>query len=958
MFNEIRRTVMKSYDGEGIYYVHDLTGMEVFHLKNKSTELCGAFTFATPSEDSKGVAHILEHTVLCGSGRYPVKDPFSQLINSSPNTFLNAMTFTDKTMYPFASPLKKDFDILFNVYADAVFNPLLRKESFEQEGVRFFDKGVDGVVFNEMRGADNSEESIVSNAVNEAVFGGTPASFNSGGDPLCIADLTYEEYLARYRKWYSPANCRLFLYGDLDAAQYMEELEKLYLGEENLKRWNNEKIIPSPEKYKLNFNSPIRKTALCPSKTASGALVTWVTGPADDPFAVLALSILTDILLGNPGAPLYREIVQSGLGEDLNPLSGLDYYSPLLTFSAGFTGADKEKTGAIESFIVKTLHNIASEGIDPVEVEAAMRRQEFRLMEIQGAGLPYGINLAMKCANYWTRGLAPEPGLDDAALFERLKAEVANGRYFENLIEKLLVTNPCRCYTTSSYDPDFEKNLQARLDEKFASFRKAADSVALEKDRTDFENFINSEDSPEALASIEKIGRDDLPEQIRPFAMECDKSGDFEIRKACLFTNSVVYADMAFPTDGLTERQWKILPLLIRMLHMCGTSDMDYTELAKQMRMVTGDFYVSHTCALLPDGRTASYVTVRAKALRRWFPRAAELVMHLLSDADLRDVSRIKDSLTDLITGIEQNYQYSANSFASMYAASSMSEPMLITDTVSGTRSWLNMKSLKKLDSKGLEKLGNELSELAAQIFRRSSMIMGLGCSEDMMAECVNIVREKSCSLKEGKLVRSPDLVPDGVNGNSKFDLLILSSGPAFNSRVFDLSGETEEDLVADMLFASVTGNTWLWNEIRAKGGAYGAESHVHMNDRLYVLSTYRDPSVSSTYKVFEDISGCSISAAELDSTVVTVIGRELKPLAPSSYCSEAFRRSLFLMTDQRYLERRKILLSLTVEDLQRAGRRLGKLMAQKHADASVCGARLADEIPQSSGAFRLELPL
>lgn len=201
-------------------------------------------------------------------------------------------------------------------------------------------------------------------------------------------------------------------------------------------------------------------------------------------------------------------------------------------------------------------------------------------------------------------------------------------------------------------------------------------------------------------------------------------------------------------------------------------------------------------------------------------------------------------------------------------------------------------------------------------------------------------------------------MVPDGVNGNSKFDLLILSSGPAFNSRVFDLSGETEEDLVADMLFASVTGNTWLWNEIRAKGGAYGAESHVHMNDRLYVLSTYRDPSVSSTYKVFEDISGCSISAAELDSTVVTVIGRELKPLAPSSYCSEAFRRSLFLMTDQRYLERRKILLSLTVEDLQRAGRRLGKLMAQKHADASVCGARLADEIPQSSGAFRLELPL
>ncbi len=958
MFNEIRRTVMKSYDGEGIYYVHDLTGMEVFHLKNKSTELCGDFIFATPSEDSKGVAHILEHTVLCGSGRYPVKDPFSQLINSSPNTFLNAMTFTDKTMYPFASPLKKDFDILFNVYADAVFNPLLRKQSFEQEGVRFFDKGVDGVVFNEMRGADNSEDSIVSNAINEAVFAGTAASYNSGGDPLCITGLTYEEYLARYRKWYSPSNCRLFLYGDLDAREYLDRLEKLYLGKENLGRWNNGKIIPNPEKYKLEFNSPIRKTALCPSKTAAGALVTWVTGPADDPFAVLSQSILTDILLGNPGSPLYRKIIESGLGEDLNPLSGLDYYSPLLTFSAGFTGASEDKIEEIENFLIGTLKKIASDGIDPVEVEGAMRRQEFRLMEIQGSGLPYGINLAVKCGNYWTRGLAPEPALDDVALFERLKGEVSKGRYFENLIENLLVSNPLRCHTTSSYDPDFEKNLQAKLDERFREFRSAADPAALEKDEKEFNEFLSREDSPEALATIEKIDRNDLPEQIRPYALESVEGLPFQLRKSCLFTNSVVYADMAFRTDFLTEEEWRILPLMIRMLQMCGTSDMDYTEVGRQMRMVTGDFSVSHGCSRLNDGTTASYVMVRAKALGRYFAQAMELVMHLLSDADLRDTGRIRDSLTDLLTGFEQNYQYSANSFASMYASSAVSEPMLIMDIVGGTRAWLNMKSLRELDEKGLGKLGEDLAKLAGKIFTKAGLIFGLGCSEDMMKECINIVKEKTCVLSEGELVRSHNLIVEGIQGNSKFDLLTLSSGPAFNARVFDLSGETEEDLVADMLFASVTGNTWLWNEVRAKGGAYGVESHVHMSDRLYVLSSYRDPSVSTTYNVYDKVAGCSISRAELDSTVVTVIGRELKPLAPSAFCAEAFRRSLFAITDQNYLRRRKILLSLTVEDLEKAGKRLGKLMAAKHADASVCGALLADSVASEAGASRVELPL
>ncbi len=949
---------MKAYDGEGIYYVHDRSGMEVFHLKNKSTELCGAFIFATPSQDSKGVAHILEHTVLCGSGRYPVKDPFSQLINSSPNTFLNAMTYTDKTMYPFASPLKKDFDILFNVYADAVFNPLLRKESFEQEGVRFFGKGVDGVVFNEMRGADNSEDSIVSNAINEAVFAGTPASYNSGGDPLCITELTYEEYLERYRKWYSPSNCRLFLYGDLDAREYLQSIENLYLSEENLGRWDNVKIIPNPDKYKLEFNSPIRKTALCPSKTASGALVTWVTGPADEPFAVLSQSILTDILLGNPGSPLYRSIIESGLGEDLNPLSGLDYHSPLLTFSAGFTGAKPDKIDEIEAFLINTLHKIASDGIDGMEVEGAMRRQEFRLMEIQGSGLPYGINLAMKCANYWTRGLAPEPGLDDVALFERLKGEVAKGRYFENLIEKLLVSNSLRCYTTSSFDPDFEKKLQKRLDERFASYRKQADSKALEKDEKDFNDFINSEDSAEALSTIEKIKREDLPEQIKSFALEKENSADFELRKACLFTNSVVYADMAFCTDSLTEDEWKILPLLIRMLQMCGTSDMDYAELGRQMRMVTGDFSVSHSCSLLPDGKTASYVIVRTKALKRYFSQAMQLVMHLLSDADLCNASRIKDSLTDLITGFEQNYQYSGNSFASMYAASSISEPMLIMDTVFGTRAWLNVKSLRELGESEFEKLGKNLLALAKKIFNRTGLVFGLGCSQDMMEECINTVKEKVYTLPEGELVRSHNLIIPGINGNSKFDLLSLSSGPAFNARVFDLSSESEENLVADMLYASVTGNTWLWNQVRAKGGAYGVESHVHMSDRLYVLSSYRDPSVSTTYKVFDSFDKCPVNADELDSTVVTVIGRELKPLSPSSFCAEAFRRSLFLNTDENYLRRRKILLSLTKDDLEKAAQRLGKLMAAKHADASVCGALLADSVPETERSSRVELPL
>ena len=315
---------MPEYGGEACLYVHDVTGMEVFHIKNSDTERCCNFMFSTPSEDSKGVAHIIEHTVLCGSKRFPVKDPFSQVLLSSPNTFLNAITFTDKTMYPFASPLKKDFDILFDIYSDAVFAPLLRRESFLQEGIRAFDGKFDGVVFNEMCGARSTEDSVVQSCSTRDMFRGTPYEFDSGGDPINIVDLTYEEYLERYRKWYSPSNCRLFLYGDLDACEYLDKVEQRYLKG----REKGEKIIPKSADYLMKELKPMRIHENCPAGDARSVVLTWLTTEGDDTLEVLTVSTLVDILLGNPGAPLYKAITESDLGDDLNPLSGTDVDSP------------------------------------------------------------------------------------------------------------------------------------------------------------------------------------------------------------------------------------------------------------------------------------------------------------------------------------------------------------------------------------------------------------------------------------------------------------------------------------------------------------------------------------------------------------------------------------------------------------------------------------------------------
>ena len=945
MFKEVSRTVMPQYDGEGIMYVHDRTGMEVFHLKNKSTELCGNFIFCTPSEDSTGCAHILEHTVLCGSERYPVKDPFSQLIISSPYTFLNAMTYTDKTMYPFASPLKKDFDILFSVYADAVFAPLLRRQSFNQEGIRYFEKGFDGVVFNEMRGANSSEDSLLDNAVSEKLFEGTAAAYDSGGDPKCIPELTYEEYLKRYRKWYSPSNCRLYLYGDLDAQYYMSLIEERYLGEEKLKKWDNKKIIPSPDKYKIKYEIPQRNSVDCPSNTASSAVLSWLVVPADNPLEVLSLSILVDILLGTPGAPLYKAITESDLGEDLHTNSGMSAHSPYLTFTVGFTGSDKARIDEVEPFLLKSLSSIVEKGLDKDEVEAALRRQEFKFKEIQGSSYPYGLKIGFAMAKFWARGVNPSSCMDDNALLDIIKDKVSKEPYFENCIKRYFLDNNRRLFTTSCSDPDYDKKLSEYLSSKFEKTLQASDSELLAKYKKDYETFISTEDTPEALATIQRIRLSDMPDKCPSFGVEARNIGNVTVAPVPMFTNSIVYLQMAFNTDFLTAEDLEILPILIRLLQMCGTSKEDYVQIGKKTRLLTGDFIVQHNCGTRSDGKTVSFVSVKTKALQEYFPQAVELIKDIITDADLSDISRIKDCITDLFTLTQQNYPYNANYYANLYAASSVSPVFLANDYVYGTRFWLNIKKYKRLDKKGLKDLSVRLTNLRDNIFGQKDVTVMTCCSEDAIEENINTVVKSINTYPNHGIVRKPYKLEVPNKNGLEYNVLTLSSGPSFNSRTVDLSSEDDHSLVEDMLLASILANGWLWSKVRGKNGAYGVESHVEMQEKLYLCSSYRDPLIKDTFNAYRESLSQDVSSDQIEYAAVSILGRELRPLSPAMYSNEVFRRYMYNLTDQAYAKRRKQLFTTTPADLKKAAQRVARLMDKDHSDVTVCSRRNAGKL-------------
>lgn len=962
MFDLIRRTPLKEYNGEGLFYVHEGTGMEVFHIKNDDPELTCSFTFSTPSEDDKGVAHILEHTVLCGSKRYPVKDPFNVIQQSSPNTFLNAVTFGDKTMYPFSSPIKKDFDNLFDVYADSVFAPLLRKNSFYQEGIRLFDGKPDGVVYNEMCGARDTEDSILQLALNKAFFEGTPYAYDSGGNPLSIITLSYEEYLKRYKKWYSPTNCRMFLFGNLDAQEYLDKLEERYLN----KAQKGEKIIPYSENYlpKLSKNQikPQYQVYGCPSQEASSVVVNWLTVPSSDPVEMLTLSVLVDVLLGNTGAPLYKAIVESDLGEDLNPMSGTSPDSPLLPFTVGFTGAKPEKAKEIEAFILDTLTKLVKNGLPKENVAAVLKRMEFKLQEIPEGATPVGISACIKADRYWHRGKNPEDGIRDFKRLEILKEKMKSGHYLEDWLQKNILDNPNRLLLSVVYDPDYNQKAKAE-EERILSQIK----LPSEEEKQDFENFVNTPNSPEALDSIGHITRDDIPpspKMVRHKHYKSEKGAQLYVLP--LFTRSIVLLKMYFDVRNLTEEEHLLVPILIRLLNMCGTKSHSYDEFETYIRMCTGGFGIDFN-----NGRTAytykplSGVSLGTRCLRSELPKVLALIDELLFEADTKDLSRIKAVLTDLIMDFRNNYAYSASSYAALNAASALSATARESEYNLGTQYWFYLEELKKKTDKSLKAmktLSEGLTNLYKKLFTQKRLMVHI-TSEEPTKECSQLVLQHINKYPEGKFVRVSNYYKkyqkkpeEEVKLTRCFE---LSSGPAFNVLTIGLAGFSEREIVTAQLLGDLMTSGYLWQTVRAQNGAYGVACSFDELEQMMAFSSYRDPCIEKTLQAFLKALDSEFTEEEVEHNIVMMLCREIRPQYPKMYSQMCFKMKQANSSWKRHLRRREILRTLTKEDFKAVAQKIKARSEKQLVKVTVCGREmLQSQEPKVEFMEHITLPI
>ena len=941
--------VLDDYHGYGYHYQHRITGMEVYHISNDDPENFFSFVFRTPVQDDCGTPHIIEHSVLAGSDSYPVRDPFMSLLKGSAQTFMNAMTYPDFTAYPAASVVKQDFMNLFTVYADAVFNPLLKKETFWQEGIRVTqaEEGklrFEGVVFNEMLGELSDHDSIVSRGSVRHLFPDTPYLYESGGDPLSITSLTYQKFKAFHSTYYHPSNARLFFYGDENIDSYLQHLDSQYLSE-----YSPQKPIcrtPRARKWKKERQITIPAPLMDIQDETRTASITfnWATSAVDDPVEVITLSLLTDILLGNPGAPLYSAIIESSLAKDISQVSGMETSFNVMPFTVGFRGIAPDDVQKARELVFTTLENLVRDGIDPMLVENAIKRQEFSLQEITGS-IPMGLRAMNRCLRGWLNDSLPSVSLQIGTALQKVREKVVelqvekgqlfsartspNGRgYFEQWIEDNLLHNTHLLTLIVNGEASFSDDIQRQLDKQLETY--SADEALLQKVRKEtlqFSAYEQMPDSPEDLAKIPTLTRQDVDQPIRCLAQEQVVEHGVPVLLQSMHTNGIIYIDGMFDVRSLDAEELLILPLLTRMLHMCGIGDVPYTEVAKRVRSHTGglQFFIE-TGSLLddPSGGVAS-LAFRVKCLSRELRESFSLLCDLFTGAAVNDPKRLAAVLNDVKSDFEANVSASAHLFATQRATSHYSPLLDLNEKMNGIAQWDFLRTLDAEDQAVMEQLGERIEKLLKKIAVRRHLTFHLLSDEQELSRCRALAAECIVRLDEGPagtVVGQIDAeLPDSPV--HRVELFSLPSSVAYDALATRSAAAADHRQAHQSLLAHIMTTGPLWESVRGSGGAYGVSAHVDMMEGLFTFQTYRDPRISGSFTdlfaALKQIAESGVSQEALDSSLISIISRELHPIYPQKGAIMAFRRYLYHISDEFRQKRRDVLIATTVDDIRRA---------------------------------------
>ena len=897
-------------------YKHSKFNTQHIHLDSDNDEKVFMVAFRTIPEDSTGVAHILEHTSLCGSKKYPVRDPFFMMIRRSLNSFMNAFTSSDWTAYPFATQNNKDFNNLLDVYVDSAFFPRLDPLDFSQEGHRLeIDNEnkleIKGVVFNEMKGAMSSPTDQLWHGMSKYLFEETTYHHNSGGDPEKIIDLTHADLVAFHQKHYHPSNATFFTFGNVVVDEIHNHLE-----ENVFKRFTpaSEQLIIKPAKI---FTNPVQASGtyqpLPGDESNHHVVISWLLGDSHDPLNLLEKYFLSNILLDNSASPLRKALELSKIGKSPSPFLGIEPSNKEIVFMAGLEGVEQDKASEVEELILTTLEKLVIDGVPEDLINSSLHQLEIGQREVSGGGMPYGLQLMLGCMNACIHHDDPISMLDLDANFTKLKTLISKKGYLEELISTSLIKNQHRLNYELKPDPKFNENLE----NFFASTLKSKEEILTNKDIEEINNLAKAlKARQEAVDDVEilpKVTKQDIPIK-REYASVSFLKNNRSVYE--VGTNGLMYSDFLFPCKNLSSQELLFSSLYTFILAEVGHLETSYEEIQALQSSITGGINASfklHTISQDAPGKL--FLSISSKSLEDNFDAMEKLVLNTIKKVRFDEENRIWDLFNIFIARNEESLNQNGHILAMNSAASSL-------NTFSATAFQMSGLQMLNQSKAAISKL-KEVSETAELIdILKSIHSKVLHNPFKIFTACSpNVLKDKSMEF-ENIQYEAEQSLSKPVNDQIGW---ITGSQVCYCAEAFQGVPREHPDAPALSVLATVLRNGFLHTAIREKGGAYGAGATNDTSTNTFKFFSYRDPKCTETFAAFRDAiewSKTSITDQHLEEAILGVVSSIDKPLSPVGEAKNDFNFNLEDISTKERLEMRQRVINCSIEDLIRVSKK------------------------------------
>ena len=949
---------VEDVQSDGFILRHKKSGARIAILSNNDDNKVFYIGFRTPPEDETGVPHIIEHTTLCGSKKFPVKDPFIELAKGSLNTFLNAMTYPDKTVYPVASCNDQDFKNLMDVYLDAVFNPNITKyeEIFKQEGWHYELTGKDdelkinGVVYNEMKGAYSSPDEVLSSQIYRSLFPDNTYSKDSGGNPEYIPKLTYEAYLDFYHKYYHPSNSYIYLYGDMDVVERLEWLDKEYLSLYDYKKVNSEinkqpafdEIKNVEAQYSITMDdSQENKTYLSYNR---------VVGDSLDEMLYQAFDVLDYALVSSPGAPVKQALIDAGIGDDVYGSYDAGILQPVFSFVA--KNANASQADEFESIIESTLKEVVKTGINKEALLAGINSSEFKFREADFGQFPKGLLFGLNCLDSWLfDDMKPFIHLECLGTFAKLRKAVDTD-YFEKLIQEYLLDNTHGSSVTVKPKRGLGNEREEALAKELSDYKASLSDEEIKKLIEDTEHLKKYQEEPssdEDLRKLPMLTRADMKKNAMPFSNIEDELLDVKVVRHDIESNGIDYISFLFDAGDFAQSELGYLGFFTNALGLVSTEKYSYTDLANATNIYTGG--ISTGTASHPDIKDRSNFVfkfeVKLKVLEKNLDKALELMEQMLLSSDFTDTKRLGELVAQIKARLQANLSSSGHLVAAMRSMSSFSRYALYQDELKGIAFYRSICRIEKELSESPKSVSDKLAAIAKKLFARNRMLISFTGNNEAYGNAKPSLEKVIAGFNKMSAVGNQA----EVHFNTAKEAFIDASQIQYVAKTGDFICEGYEYTGALRLLRIILSYDYLWINVRVKGGAYGCMNTFLRSGESYFVS-YRDPNLSDTLDVYDRIPEYikSFSPDERDMTkyIIGTFSALDTPMNPEAKGSRSLSAYLEGITYEQIQKERNEILNAQPEDI----RRLADLVEAVLKKDSICVIGNENMIKESAGLF------